>query len=88
MIFPKSRMKLALWLPKISSVLAADAAMSYLRVGMTDLLKLLGGWLVGLFKSQRLAKPRGHFSASRCWSWIPAFAGMTREVSTSKFQMQ
>jgi hypothetical protein len=68
MIFPKSRMKLALWLPNISSVLAADATMSYLPVGMTDLLKLLRGWLVGLFKSQRLASPRWHFSASGCCS--------------------
>ena len=30
----------------------ADAAMGYLRAGMIDLLKLLGGFLVGLFRSQ------------------------------------
>ncbi len=40
-----------LWLPKISSGLAAGATIGYLRVGMIDLLKLLGGWLVGLFMS-------------------------------------
>ena len=30
----------------------ADPAMGYLRVGMLDLLKLLGGFLAGLFRSQ------------------------------------
>ena len=30
----------------------ADTAMGYLRAGMIDLLKLLGGFLVGLFRSQ------------------------------------
>jgi hypothetical protein len=29
----------------------ADAALGYLRFGMIDLLKLLGGLLVGLFRS-------------------------------------
>ena len=30
----------------------ADPAMGYLRVGMLDLLKRLGGFLAGLFRSQ------------------------------------
>src|SRR5277367_6783102 len=30
----------------------ADPAMGYLRAGMLDLLKLLGGFLAGLFRSQ------------------------------------
>ena len=38
-------------LPKIIRA-GADAAMGYLRAGMIDLLKLLGGFLVGLFRSQ------------------------------------
>ena len=42
----------SLWLPKISSCAGADAAMGYPDGGMTDLLKLLGGFLVGLFRSQ------------------------------------
>jgi hypothetical protein len=32
--------------------------MDYLRAGMIDLLKLLGGFLVGLFRSQAARKPR------------------------------
>jgi hypothetical protein len=36
----------------------ADAAMGYPRFGMIDLLKLLGGLLVGVFRRMRLAKPR------------------------------
>ena len=30
----------------------ADAAMGYLRAGMIDLMKLLAGFLVGLFRSR------------------------------------
>ena len=41
----------------------ADAAMDYPGFGMLDLLKLLSGLLVGLFRCMRLARPKRHFSA-------------------------
>ena len=41
-----------LWVPKISSGAGADASMGYPDGGMTNLLKLLGGFLVGLFRSR------------------------------------
>ena len=44
----------------------ADAAMGYLPAGMIDLLKLLGGFLVGLSDHRRPAKRRWHSSASSC----------------------
>src|SRR5215471_10377093 len=42
----------------------ADAAMGYPRFGMLDLLKLLGGLLVGLFRSHAAREAKQHFSAS------------------------
>jgi transposase len=41
-----------LWVPKISSGAGADASMGYPDGGMTNLLSLLGGFLVGLFRSR------------------------------------
>ena len=40
-----------LWLPKIASVLAQLPRWATLIAGMIDLLKLLGGLLVGVFRS-------------------------------------
>src|SRR5215831_15953760 len=42
----------------------ADAAMGYPRFGMRDLLKLLGGLLVGLFRSHAAREAETAFSAS------------------------
>src|SRR5947209_12157151 len=42
----------SLWLPKIASGLAQMTRWAILRFGMIDLLKLLGGLLVGLFRSR------------------------------------
>jgi hypothetical protein len=39
------------WLPKISSDAGANIAMGLLFGGLSNLLKLLGGFLVGLFRS-------------------------------------
>jgi hypothetical protein len=46
------RVVVSLSLPKGLFVGGADPAMGYLRAGMFDLLKLLGGLIIGLFRSQ------------------------------------
>ena len=43
--------RIRLWLPKIASGLAQPPRWATLIAGMIDLLKLLGGLLVGVFRS-------------------------------------
>src|SRR6516165_3225839 len=54
----------ALWLPKIASGLAQLPRWATLMAGMIDLLKLLGGLLVGVFRS--------HAAYSRSAESVPA----------------
>jgi hypothetical protein len=53
-----------LWLPKIASGLAQLPRWVTLIAGMIDLLKLLGGLLVGVFRSHAAREAEMAFSAS------------------------
>ena len=50
----------------------ADAAMGYPRFGMIDLLKLLGGLLVGLFRSHAAREAEMAFLRRLCLPIMPS----------------
>jgi len=67
------RLLRTLWLPKIASGLAQLPRWATLIVGMIDLLKLLGGLLVGVFRSHAAREADGISPpAACCAAAIPA----------------